>query len=801
MMQFVSSLRARSIAFVLLAVVPAFGVILFTDQKYHDSIGTQVQKNALGSVRVITTEQRRIFENAHQLLITLSRLPQVREHNAASCQKLLSGLLEPLYADLGVVDPKGSFVCSARGAANFSRPAEINSDVRHVAETRDFSVGSIRKNGAPGKTVITLFFPVTNPSGSLQSIAFVDLDYSWIVRATAKHYLPPDASFALFDEHGTVALKYFENSEASSSQGETFVANGKSAFGVEGHIESIGQGAITQMVTYRQLDHRIGGKIMYAAIEIPTRTAFAETERILRQNLMVLGILTAFTLLAAWFGADLFVLRRIRDLMSATKALAAGNLKARTRLPYGASELGHLARTFDDLATTLDQRAAEAKLAELEIQKQNLRQSAIHKISAAMASRLNIGNVLQALIDGVANLFPFGCITLSWVDDKGNLNLSGSASETERGILGSVAEQETGLPQEVFRLKSPLLIGDLGSDPQSSNLVELREAGFIAYFGLPIAITDRDQGVLSLYAVEAIDLSKEDQEFLADLAHQAAVALHNSRLYEQTKKQAGDLEKSNRIKDEFLGVMSHELRTPINVIMNCSEAMNMGVFGEMTPALETATEKIRIQSSHLLSLINGILEITKIETGVVSVTVEPIDVYQLTAELQSDYAFMAKEKSVSLNWHIANDLSQISADRMKLRQVLINLVNNAIKFTDEGSVEVSFHRIGAQGEVEITVKDTGIGIPDELLPRIFEKFHQIDSSTTRNYGGAGLGLYVVKSFVDAMGGTLSVQSKPNEGTTFIVHLPANSDAQRVEYGVTPGNVTAPLPDPCREGEF
>src|SRR5690242_8687766 len=161
MMRFISSLRARSIAFVLLAVIPAFGVILFTDQKYHDSIGAQVQKNALGSVRVITTEQRRIFENAHQLLITLSRLPQIREHSAASCQKLLAGLLEPLYVDLGIVDPKGNFVCSARGAANFSRPTQMDSDVRHVAETRDFSVGSIQKNEATGKTFMTLLFPVT----------------------------------------------------------------------------------------------------------------------------------------------------------------------------------------------------------------------------------------------------------------------------------------------------------------------------------------------------------------------------------------------------------------------------------------------------------------------------------------------------------------------------------------------------------------------------------------------------------------------------------------------------------------
>jgi len=802
-MQFVSSLRARSIAFVLLAVIPAFGVILFTAQRYRDSIATQVQKSALGSVRVITTEQRRIFENAHQLLITLSRLPQIREHNAAACQKILAGLLEPLYADLGVIDVKGNPLCSARVSRNVSRMRSPDSPIRRVAETRDFWVGEVRKDAVTGKAVVELLFPILGFSGAVEAIAFVDLDYSWIIRITAQHALPTDASFTLFDENGVVFVRQPERNASDANQTRDIAGAAQSALGVEGNIESTGKDAVARMVTYRQLDHRIAGNVMYAGIETPTRTAFAESERILRQNLMVLGLLTVLTLIAAWFGADLFVLRRIRDLMSATRALAAGNLQARTGLPYGASELGHLARTFDDLAKTLEERAADAKLAEAEIKTQHLRQSAIHEISAAMASSLGVSNVLQALVEGVSNLFPFGCIALSWVDGKGALEPAGWAAGTGQSSRWSRAERETRLPNEVFRLQSPLFIADACSDPRSADLVGVIDAGCVAYLGLPIGVRDRSLGVLSFYAAEAIDLKPQDQEFLTDLAHQAAIALYNSRLYEQTKNQAAELEKSNRIKDEFLGVMSHELRTPINVIMNCSEAMNMGIFGEMTPALESASGKIRTQSNHLLSLINGILEITKIETGVVGVTAERIDIYQLIAELQSDYAIMAKEKNVSLNWNIAADLPQITADRMKLRQILINLINNAIKFTDAGSIEVSFRYLAELGQIEITVKDTGIGIAEESLSRIFEKFRQIDSSTTRNYGGAGLGLYVVKSFVDLMGGTVSVQSKTNEGTSFIVRIPDRSDEGRFERATGPGNMAgAPLPsDPCAKGDL
>ena len=309
-------------------------------------------------------------------------------------------------------------------------------------------------------------------------------------------------------------------------------------------------------------------------------------------------------------------------------------------------------------------------------------------------------------------------------------------------------------------------------------------------------------GVLSFYSTEAIDLRTEEEDFLTDLTQQAAIALYNSRLYEQTKNQAAELERSNRIKDEFLGVMSHELRTPINIIMNSAEALNMGVFGEITLEHEKVTEKIRTQSSHLLSLINGILEITKIETGIITVNAEQIDIYQLVEELESDYAMVSREKRVAVNWHVPTGLPKVLSDRMKLRQVLINLINNAIKFTDQGSVDVCFCSLADQAAVEFCVRDTGIGIAEEFLPYIFEKFRQIDSSTTRHFSGAGLGLYVVKSFVEVLGGIVTVKSKLDEGTTFTVRIPVGAPAGSVD-DLKPSKTATELnaPYPYTEGEI
>jgi signal transduction histidine kinase len=325
----------------------------------------------------------------------------------------------------------------------------------------------------------------------------------------------------------------------------------------------------------------------------------------------------------------------------------------------------------------------------------------------------------------------------------------------------------------------------------------LRAAGFVTYLGLPMIVKDEVLGVLSFYSTEAIDLRPEEEILLTDITQQAAIALHNSRLYEQTKNQATELEKSNRIKDEFLGVISHELRTPLNIIMNCAEALKMGVFGEITAEHEKGTEKIRTQASHLLSLINGILEITKIETGGTSLNLEPIDLNALSSELESDYAMVSKEKNLAVNWHMPANLPRITCDRIKLRQVIINLVNNAIKFTDEGSVDIFFRSVADEPFFEVSVADTGIGMADEFLPHIFDKFRQIDNSTTRNYSGTGLGLYLVKGFLDLLGGTIGVKSKVGEGTIFTVRIPVRTAVSiRADQGLprklsTGGDVSQP----------
>jgi len=278
---------------------------------------------------------------------------------------------------------------------------------------------------------------------------------------------------------------------------------------------------------------------------------------------------------------------------------------------------------------------------------------------------------------------------------------------------------------------------------------------------------------LSFYTKDERRFTPEDMNFLTALVNQAAIAVYNSHLYEQTRHQAIELEKSNKIKDEFLGVMSHELRTPLNIIMNYAEGLRMGMFGIISSDQEKSTERIRCQALHLLTLINGILEITKIESGSLTVVKDSIDLSEFMAENRSDY-MMPMDKDLVLRWEFS-DLPVITSDRLKLKQILTNLVNNAIKFTDHGYVTVSAQMIDFETILEFKVADTGSGIPDTLLPFVFDKFRQLDSTTTRNHSGAGLGLYIVKTFVELLGGTINVHSRLGEGSVFTVNLPVSTE--------------------------
>jgi len=248
------------------------------------------------------------------------------------------------------------------------------------------------------------------------------------------------------------------------------------------------------------------------------------------------------------------------------------------------------------------------------------------------------------------------------------------------------------------------------------------------------------------------------------------MAIYNSYLYEETRDLARELMTANKVKSEFLSVMSHELRTPLHVIMGHTGMVCDKMFGELNERQESSLIKVMSSSRELLSMISSILEATRMEAEPVKVDNREFSVENFLSELQMSYN-VPMDKDLVLTWDYPSNLPVMHTDRGKLQQILQNLINNAIKFTEKGSVNISAKYLSETESVEFKVADTGIGIPNESLPLIFEKFRQIDSSDTRQYGGVGLGLYIIKQFTDLLGATVRVESETGKGSTFVVTVP------------------------------
>ena len=781
----ISGLRSRLILLVLTAVIPAFALILDTGAKYRELTATQIKQNALAAARAIASEQDRVLENVHEFLITISRVPQVKEIDRVACRKILAGLLEPRYADLVVADRSGNPLCTALSSGNSLASPRGRHHNRSV-ESYDFAVGDIRRHPSGAKTLLDVSYPLLDHSGVVRAVVSATLDLSWINRVAVESHLYPGATFTLVGSKGDVLLRYPEDSDWNGkSIFPGALHSPKVAFDTERTLEATGPDGVSRLFAFSRLKNAVAGQTVYAAIDLPVPMAFARTKEILIQNLITLAILSAIILGLTWYGTEVLVLRRIRDIIAATKQMAAGYLAARTTLTYDDNELGQMARAFDNLAETLQKREAEAIESTKHIQQQRQQQEALYDLNRGITSTLDVASVLRTLLDHISTLFSSYAVTVSWINPQSKALETiayRGLNETDPTVEELASAQS--LPLLVLQEQSLVAIHDAAADPRALNHEFLLRHRWTTYLGLPLIAKQETLGVLSFYSREKREFKPQEIDFLKALVNEAAIAIYNSRLFEQTQKQAAELEKSNKIKDEFLGVMSHELRTPLNIIMNYSEALRMGTFGEIGPDQVRGTEKIRSQANHLLSLINGILEITKIESGTISVENRAIDLKEFIADLKSDY-MLPLEKEVALMWNASPDLPHIVSDRIKLKQIVTNLINNAIKFTDHGSITVSAGMLAGGQMLEIAVTDTGPGIPQELLPFVFDKFRQIDSATTRNHSGAGLGLYIVKNFVTLLGGTIEVCSRLNEGSVFAVRLRVNPDGGRTKAAPAP----------------
>ncbi|WP_448591675.1 response regulator, partial [Thermoflexus hugenholtzii] len=247
------------------------------------------------------------------------------------------------------------------------------------------------------------------------------------------------------------------------------------------------------------------------------------------------------------------------------------------------------------------------------------------------------------------------------------------------------------------------------------------------------------------------------------------VALENAMLYEEQKRTTERLRELDRLKTQFIANMSHELRTPLNSIIGFSRVILKGIDGPLTEAQRQDLTAIYNAGQHLLGLINDILDLSKIEAGRMELQFSEVDMREIIRGVMSTAVGLTRDKPIELRQEVPEDLPPVWADPQRARQVLLNLVSNAAKFTDQGFIAV--RAWADESFVTIAVQDTGIGIPKEKQEEIFQEFTQVESGTTRRYGGTGLGLAIARRLVELMGGRIWVESEVGKGSTFFFTLP------------------------------
>ena len=319
------------------------------------------------------------------------------------------------------------------------------------------------------------------------------------------------------------------------------------------------------------------------------------------------------------------------------------------------------------------------------------------------------------------------------------------------------------------RERRPIAVPDLGAVPLDPHLQILYDDGWRSLVAVPMLREGNIVGSLVIRRKRTGDFTEETVDLLETFASQSALALQNAQLFRELKEQSLELELASRHKSEFLASMSHELRTPLNAVLGFSEVLLERMFGELNERQEEYLHDIHSSGRHLLELLNEILDLSKIEAGKMALEYSSIDLRSLLDDAAAMLRERAATQGVELSIDVADDIDVVHSDVLRLKQIVLNLMTNAVKFTGAGgSVVVRARRRGA--DVDITVTDSGIGVPEADQQRIFESFQQGGRGSSREEG-TGLGLTLSKRLVELLGGRMWLESKVGVGSTFGFSIP------------------------------
>jgi len=451
--------------------------------------------------------------------------------------------------------------------------------------------------------------------------------------------------------------------------------------------------------------------------------------------------------------------------------------------PFSDAQIG-LLKTFADQAVIAVENVRlfgelRARTAELARSVEELR--ALGEVGQAVSSTLDLETVLTTITaraDQLSGTDGGAIYEYDEADAVFRLRVTVKLEDELIGILrGTPTVLGEGVVGRAGVARAPVQIPDILQDEAyRGRLREIAErAGYRALLAVPLLREDRLIGALVVRRRVPGTFPPETVNLLQTFAAQSVLAIQNARLFRELEEKSRQLEVASRHKSQFLANMSHELRTPLNAILGYTELIQDRIYGEVPAKIREVMERVDKSGRHLLGLINDVLDLSKIEAGQLVLALNDYSLKEVVHAVVTAVEGLAAEKKLPLKVTVAPDLPRSRGDERRLTQVLLNLVGNAIKFTEAGEVRIDV-RVAGDAFV-VAVADTGPGIAPADQPRIFEEFQQADTSTTRKKGGTGLGLSIARRIIELHGGRISVESAPGQGATFTVTLPVRVERQ------------------------
>ncbi len=735
-----SSLRFQLIAVVLLSVLPAIVLILYSGFEQRKLAALQAQESTRRLVELVSTQQARVIDEACRLLAALAPSLRTDIGEEEECSEFLKTVLaeHPRYLNLGVIGEDGRIRCSALPLESH-RDFSDRDTFQKAAAGGGFAVGSSRFEPTTGKTSINFGFPVRDRDGQTNGVVFAAVDLAWLSDVAA--YLRPEgATLTIVDRQGAVLVRYPEPERwVGRVIPNTGVLQASLEKGDKGAVEAEGLDGVRRLYAFTPLNDSAHSTILYTGI--PMSTIYAEANRALARNLIALGLVTLLVLVVACWLGHLIVMRRVDTLAGTAERLAAGDLGARTGMPSGRGELEKLGAAFDAMAESLEKRLAERRQMEEALRGSEAKYRALVEQIPVVTytAALDASRTVLFISPQVESLLGYDPEDIcaggkAWTDrihelDKGNFLAESFRSVKDRDLFVCEYRMLT------FR----------------GRVKWIRDEAFtvLSEAGEPLFI----QGVLM-----DITQQKRFENELVEARNEL-----ETRVEQRTRELARaneDLRQSAEKLKSFASSVVHDLKSPAIGAYGLTKLLFRQYGNVLDEKGLHCCEQIMKASEHVAELAEKINVF--IATKETPLTLEAVHLGEVLKGLREEFASRLEVRSVRLV-EPEGDIV-VKAERLSLLRLFRNLIDNALKYGGDRLSEIRIAYEESEPFHIFSVSDDGRGISSDDTEKIFQMFQR--STTPSGVEGAGLGLSIVREVAEKHGGSVSVDSKTGKGVTF-----------------------------------